>query len=93
MSNHAQKCKEGGNSMSNFGKFVAALALGLMLSLSLLLTSSFAHTANHSTATQVAATNAPVTAHVAHWGGGFGDFGGFGGFGGFDDCCCGGWGW
>ena len=74
--------------MSNFGKFVAVLALGLMLSLSLLVTSSFAHTANQNNATQVAAA---TTAHVAHWGGyGYGWGGGWG-----DDCCdcgCGGWG-
>ena len=62
--------------MSNFGKFVAALALGLMLSLSLLVTSSFAHTANQNTATQIAAANTATTAHVAHWGG----YGGWGGW-------------
>src|SRR6185312_12000579 len=62
MGNHAHKCQEGGNSMLNFRKFVAALALAVMLSLTLLLTSSLAQTASPSTPAQQAAATTHVNA-------------------------------
>ena len=82
-----------GNSMANFRKFVAALALGLILSLALL-TSSFAHTTNQSTATQKAvAANTSIQAiaqtATQHAWGGYGY--GFGWGGGWGGCCSCGW--
>ena len=71
--------------MSNISKFVAALVLGLMLSLSLMLTSSFAHTANQK---QVAAANTQAVTHVAHW-----SSWGWSSWGGCCDCGCDDWGW
>jgi hypothetical protein len=82
--------------MLNFGKFLAALVLGLMLSLALLLTSSFAHTTKQSTATQVAAAHTQVITHGTRWGGyGWGGYGwGWSSWGGCCDWGCdwgGGW--
>jgi hypothetical protein len=71
--------------MSTLGRFIVALALGLMMSLALL-TTSFAQSANHQTALTPAHTAAATT---ASWGwGGCGGWGGSGDWGG-----CGNWGW
>lgn len=50
--------------MSKLGKFTAALALGLILSLSLIVTGAFAQSVNQSTATL---HSSRVTAQVAGW--------------------------
>ncbi len=67
--------------MAKVGKCVVALALGLIMSLALLTTGSFAQSVNR----HVASTPAHASvAHIAHWGGGFDDFDDFG-CGCFDD--------
>jgi len=78
--------------MAKVGKCVVALALGLIMSLALLTSGSFAQSVNR----HVAST--PAHASVGRFGGGFGGFGRFGGFDDFDDfgCGCDGfddWGW
>jgi hypothetical protein len=62
--------------MFKLGKFVVALALGLIMSLALLTTGSFARSVNRHAASTPAQT---AVTHVAHWGGDFDDF---------DDFCC-----
>ncbi|HEY1348295.1 MAG TPA: hypothetical protein VGF67_01560 [Ktedonobacteraceae bacterium] len=73
--------------MSKLGKFIVALALGLMMSLALL-TTSFAQSA-HPQAAHIPAHTA--TAAAATWGGCGGW--GWGGCGGWGWGGCGGWGW
>lgn len=77
--------------MSKLGKFIVALALGLMMSLALL-TTSFAQSANYQ-ATGITAHRAVAT--TARWGGwGWNGWGwnswGWGGWGGWG-CGCDGW--
>lgn len=71
--------------MSKLGKFIVALALGLMMSLALL-TTSFAQSAHHQTASTTAHTAVASSARWGGWGWGWGGWGGCGwGWGG---CGC-----
>src|SRR5258708_28036158 len=79
--------------MSKMGKFIVALVLGLMLSLTLFTSGTFAQSVKSSNTSKAAQVT--VTSHAA-WGwygpyGGFGRFGQFGRFGGYGGL--GGWFW